>query len=55
MGWFDEARGGRGGRTATVKWRPLAFVLTASAAGALLTLGILRKEFGDVLINAVLL
>ena len=35
--------------------RPLAFALTAAAAAGALALGIFRKEFGEVLLNAVLL
>jgi len=47
--------GRRDGVAAAMKARPLAFLLTAAGAGTLLALGIFRKEFGEVLLNAVLL
>jgi hypothetical protein len=38
-----------------MKGRPLAFLLTAAGAAMLLAVGIFRREFGEVLVNAVLL
>ncbi len=38
-----------------MRGRTLAFAVTAAAAAGLLVFGILRKEFGEVLLNAVLL
>jgi hypothetical protein len=38
-----------------MKGRPLAFVITAAGAAGLLAFGIFRREFGEVLLNAVLL
>ena len=38
-----------------MKKRRIAFLLTAAAAGALLAVGIYRKEIGEVLFNAAIL
>jgi hypothetical protein len=38
-----------------MKGRLLAFMITAAVAAGTLALGLFRKEFGEVLLNAVLL
>lgn len=38
-----------------MKWRPVAFLLTAVGAGALLAYGIFREEIGEVMFNAAML
>jgi hypothetical protein len=38
-----------------MKGRRLAFILTAAGAAGVLVLGLFRREFGEVLLNAVLL
>ena len=35
--------------------RPIAFLLTAAAAGTLLAYGIFREEIGEVMFNAAML
>ncbi len=39
----------------TMRWRPVAFVLTAVGAGLLLAYGIFREEIGEVMFNAAML
>lgn len=38
-----------------MKGRPIAFVVTAAAAAAVLVYGIFREEIGEVMFNAAML
>jgi hypothetical protein len=38
-----------------MKGRPVVFLVTAAAAAGLLACGIYRREFGETLLNAVLI
>jgi hypothetical protein len=38
-----------------MKGRPIAFLLTAAGAVALLVIGVFREEIGEVLFNAAML
>ncbi len=38
-----------------MKWRLVAFLLTAIGAGTLLAYGIFREEIGEVMFNAAML
>ena len=38
-----------------MRWRPVAFLVTAAAAGLLLAYGIFREEIGEVMFNAAML
>ena len=38
-----------------MRWRPAAFLLTATGAGLLLAYGIFREEIGEVMFNAAML
>ncbi len=39
----------------TMRWKPVAFLLTAVGAGLLLAYGIFREEIGEVMFNAAML
>ena len=38
-----------------MKGRPVAFIVTAAAAAAVLAVGIFREEIGEVMFNAAML
>lgn len=38
-----------------MRWRPVAFLVTAVAAGSVLAYGIFREEIGEVMFNAAML